>query len=137
MYLTYQPEGNEPEEFIFNPNDFNTFDSEAVESATGWTWDEFLMNLRKGSVKARRTLLWTFLRRVHRGLQLRDVQFKNSEVKLEYDQEEMREIVQSVKEAPEQPGVDKETLLAGLEHEIAKARPAPGGEGKAQGASAD
>src|SRR5690348_10855217 len=111
MYLTYKPEGSDPQEFVFNPDDFSAFDAEAVESSTGWTWDEFLLHLRKGSVKARRTLLWTFLRRVHRGLHLRDVQFKNSEVKLEYDQDEMREILHSVEEAPDQPGVDKELLL--------------------------
>lgn len=132
MYLTYCPEGNdEPQEFVFNPDNINTFDAEAIESATAWTWEEFMMNLRKGSVKARRVLLWVFLRRVHRGLQLRDVNFKNKEVKLEFDASEMATLMDAVKESPDQPGVDKESILDAMEAERVKARPAPDESGKA------
>lgn len=132
MYLTYQPEGSEePQEFTFIPDDTNTFDSEAIESATSWTWEEFLMNLRKGSTKARRVLLWVCLRRVHRGLQLRDVSFQQKEVKLEYDVNEMVQLREGVLESPDQPGIDKALILAAMDAEIEKARPAPGGEGKA------
>jgi hypothetical protein len=132
MYLTYKPEGSEEaQEFVFIPEDTNTFDSEAIESATGWTWEEFLMNLRKGSTKARRVLLWICTRRVHRGLQLRDVQFKQSEVKLEYDVNEMKQLREGVLESPDQPGIDKDLILAAMDAEIGKARPGPEGEGKA------
>lgn len=138
MYLTYKPEGSpEEQEFIFIPEDTNTFDSEAIESATNWTWEEFLMNLRKGSTRARRVLLWVCLRRVHRGLQLRDVNFSQKEVTLEYDKEEMKTLRQGVSEAPDQPGMDKDLILAAMDAEIEKARPAPGGEGKAPGETND
>lgn len=136
MYLTYKPEGSEEaQEFVFIPEETNTFDSEAIESATGWTWEEFLMNLRKGSTKARRVLLWVSLRRVHRGLQLRDVNFQQKEVKLEYDVNEMEQLREGVVEAPDQPGIDKGLILAAMDAEIEKARPAPEGPGKAPAAN--
>lgn len=134
MYLTYKPSGGEGEsqEFIFIPGQCDNFDSEAIENATAWTWEEFLMNLRKGSVKARRALLWILLRRVHRGLQLRDVHFKNSEVELEYDKNEMQDLINGFRDQPEQPGMDKGSILEMMELEVQKARPAPDAEGKGQ-----
>lgn len=133
MYVVYKPTGDEePQEWVFVPDDFNSFDAEAIETATGWSWDEFLMQLQKGSVRARRALLWVLLRQVHRGLQLKDVRFTPRELKVEYDIEELTAMKQDIIEAPDVPGTPKEPTLNYLDGQIAKARPAPGGEGKAQ-----
>lgn len=131
MYVTYHPAGSEePTEFTFIPGKMNNFDAETIETATGWSWDEFLMNLQKGSVKARRTLLWILLRQQHRGLKLNDVRITPDEVKVEMDAGELSRLRDDIEQAPDQLGVDKDAVLAAIAIEIGKARPAP--EGKAQ-----
>lgn len=137
MYVAYRPVGGaedetpEAQEFVFIPGKCSNFDAESIESETGWTWDEFLMYLQKGSIKARRALLWILLRRVHRSIRFKDVRFTPAEVTVEYDAAELEETRRSVEDAPEQPGVDKQPLLDYLAGEIEKARPAPDGSGKA------
>jgi hypothetical protein len=131
MYLTYRPVGDpEPQEFVFIPGKTNSFDSEAIENVTEWTWEEFLANLQKGSMKARRALLWVMLRRIHRGLRFKDVSCTPDEVKVEYDVYELTELRQNIEDS-NRSDEEKEPYLAYVDQEIAKARPAPDESGKA------
>jgi hypothetical protein len=132
MYLTYKPADEDPQEFIFIPDEINSFDAEAIESATNWTWEEFMLKLQTGSFKARRALLWVLLRTVHRGLAFRDVKFNKNQVELEYDVDEMAKLIKQIKEQPDQDGFNKDAFIAQMEKEMETARPAPAESGKAQ-----
>jgi hypothetical protein len=136
MFVTYKPpvqDGEEVEEqrWAFIPEEVNSFDAEAIEMATGWTYEEFLMYVQKGSMKARRTLLWILLRNIHRGLALRDVHISKSQLSVDYDKAEYAEIIKSIQEAPEQPGVNKEAIIDNLTAEMDRAPEPPDGMGKA------
>lgn len=131
MYITYRPVGDgEPQEFVFLPGKTPTFDSEAIERVTEWTWDEFMTNLQKGSLKARRALLWILLRRQHRGIQFKDVSFTPDEVNVEYDVFELTQLRRDIEDSP-RSDEEKEPFLAYVDREIEKARPAPDESGKA------
>lgn len=134
MLLTYTPADGDEQVFEFKPDDMLNHEAEAIEKRTDWTWDEFLVNLQKGSTLARRALLWTFLRRVHHTLRFEDVKFSRKELRLDYDLGELAEMREAVEKAPETPGVSKEAMLAALDAEMAKALPDPG---KARGNSDD
>jgi hypothetical protein len=134
MYIKYQPAGNdEPEIFPFVPGDLNTFDSEAIESVTGLDWDEFEMKLKRGNTKARRAALWVCLRRIHRGLKFSDVSFKRSEVEVQMDKGELRDIMRGLESHPDDviEGVHKDTMLLAIERQIGEAPEAPDVAGKA------
>ena len=119
MLLTYKPDGSESQEWEFHPDDMLNTESEMIEKRTGWAWDEFMLNLQKGSTLARRALLWTFLRRIHHTLRFEDVSFRRGELKLEFDLAELAEIRAQTEKAPDQPGIDKASLLAAIDSEIA------------------
>lgn len=134
MILTYTPADGDAQRFVFKPDDMLNSEAEAIEKRTGWTWAEFLEQTQKGSTLARRVLLWTFLRRTHHTLRFEDVSFRQSEVVLAFDIDEMTTMRAAVADAPDRPGIDKEAFLAFMDGEIAKAVET---EGKAPEKSGD
>jgi hypothetical protein len=89
MYLTYQPEGSEePKRWKYDFRRLNTMEREAIERHTGLDFAEWTQKVLRGNDKARRALLFTFLRRDHAGIKWEDVQFFWDEVKLEYSRQE-------------------------------------------------
>jgi hypothetical protein len=134
LLLHYRPAEGEAQTFVFKPSDMLNHESEAIEKRTGWAWAEFLEKLQKGSTLARRVLLWTYLRRVHHTVRFEDIQFKQGELELEFDRDELCEMRAGVEAQAEQPDVDKAAILAVIDAEIAKAA---GGEGKAPANSED
>lgn len=141
MLLTFKPADGDAQEWEFVPDEMGNVESEMIEKRTAWTWDEFMMNLQKGSTLARRALLWTYLRRAHHTLRFEDVSFSRGEVSLEYDIAELSEIRAQTEKAPEQPSVDKTMVLALIDSQIDEARAKLAGQpeppvGKARGKSA-
>jgi hypothetical protein len=66
MYLTYKPEDQETQRFLYEPGKLRVAETEAIEDRTGMPYGgDFKIALLKGQVRARRALLWTFLRRLH------------------------------------------------------------------------
>lgn len=134
MILTYAPADGDAQHFVFKPDDMLNHEAEAIEKRTAWSWAEFLEQVQKNSTLARRALLWTFLRRTHPTIRFEDLSFRQSEVELAFDVDEMTAMRNAVAEAPDQPGVDKDMYLTFMDGEIAKAVEA---EGKAPAKSDD
>lgn len=136
MYVTYRPPVNDGEEqeeqkWYFSPDDVNNFDAEAIEGVTAMTWDEWMFNLQKGSVKARRALLWILLRHVHRGLQFRDVSITKRSLTVEFDKAEYAEMIENIEKSPDSPGANKEAVLERFHAEMDEAPEPPAESGKA------
>lgn len=128
MYLSYTPETGDPQRWHFAPAKMKAAEAEAIEKRTGWDWGEFGEHLLKGSVLARRALLWTFLRRVHQTLRFEDVDFSVDELTLELEKSELINQRDQLVRMDVLAGPEKATALAMLDEEIDKA---PDGPGKA------
>jgi hypothetical protein len=132
MFVTYTPSGEEPQEWVFKPGDMLNRESEQIEKVTGLTWEEFLQQLQRGLTIARRALLWTLLRRNHSVLRFPDIEFRQGDLKVEYDRGELEEIRAGLLEPgaqtrAEKSGQDLDAMLAAVEQQLEKARedPAP------------
>jgi len=126
MFLIYRPADGDEQRWTFKPAKVSVFEAEAVEMRTGWTYDEFVINAKKGSAKARRVLLWMLQRRQHPTLRLEDVHFEMGELELEFDAMELQDMRDTVAAS----GMDEETkalALAQMDAQIATAEPDPDG----------
>jgi hypothetical protein len=89
MYVTYKPDGGDVQEWSFHPRKMPSNEAEAIERATDMTWAEFSAQVMKGSVRARRALLWILLRRTHPTLKFADVAFTMDELDMSMDSAEL------------------------------------------------
>jgi hypothetical protein len=132
VILTHAPADGDKREWQFRPDDMLNHESEAIERRTEWTWQEFLMNLQKGSTLARRALLWTMLRREHHVLRFEDVSFAQGEVSVDYERGELAELLEQAQAAPDSTP-NKDGMIRFLVAYLAK-RP-DSGSGKALASS--
>lgn len=121
MILTYTPDGDKAQKWVFRPDDMLDRESEEIERRTDWTWPEFCEKLQKQSTLARRVLLWTLLRRQHPSLRLEDLTFRQSQCVLEFDRGELESMRAEIEKSPDRPGMDRDTILEVLAREIEKA----------------
>lgn len=126
MYLTYKPADGEPQQWSFQPAKMKAHEAEAIEKKTGWDWGEFGEHLLKGSVLARRALLWTFLRRLHPVLRFEDVDFAVDELTLELDRAELVAQREQLSKLDILAGPEKAAALAVLDEQIGQAPEEPG-----------
>lgn len=127
MILIYRVEGGEEQRWEFKLGRLRVMEIEAIEKVTGLAYgSEFREALLKGAIRARRALLWVFLRRAHPTLKFVDVDFADDEVVLEQDRDEWTELRKATVDAP---GIDEETremALAAIDKELESAPDAPG-----------
>jgi hypothetical protein len=94
MLIIYRPEGDEPREFEFDPDNVWSWDAELIESVGRPTWvsfeADFLDLLRAGNFKARRALLWVLLKREKPELRFADLAVKVHELSLGMDKAERK-----------------------------------------------
>lgn len=133
MFLIYKPEDGEEQRWPFSPKKVRAAEAEAIEKRTGWDYEEFGLHLVKGSVLARRALLWTYLRRVHHNLRFEDVDFAVGEVELEFDKDELRTMREQISEQRFASEADRESMLSAIDAQIELA---PEPEGKASASNA-
>jgi hypothetical protein len=129
MKLVYTPDGEAPQEWKYKPGRIRASDAELLERRTGMSWGDFNQQLARGSVLARRALLWYFLRQTHATLRFEDVDFALDELTLEFDRDEWAHIRRQVEETKLPAGTPdemRETLLAELDREAAGADEAEG-----------
>lgn len=101
VYLTYKPSGQEPQQWVYEPGKLRVSEAEAIEDRTGMPYGgDFKLALLKGNVRARRALLWTFLRRQHPALSYADVDFADEEVQLELDRDEVKAELEAIADNP-------------------------------------
>jgi hypothetical protein len=90
MFLIYKPDGQDEKRYVYNPGKLRVSESEAIEDRTGLAYGgDFKIALLKGNMRARRALLWTYLRREHPAIRYEDVDFADDEVSLEMDKDEI------------------------------------------------
>ena len=131
MFVTYKPEGNDPQIWEFDPNRVRASQAEMVEKRYGQPWDVFLRDLIKGSMMARRVLLWHLTRLAHHTLRFEDTpDFYAAELTVEFSRAELEDFRRQA-EASKNLSDDERTMaLAQIDDEIAKA-PTGVDEGKA------
>lgn len=76
-------------------------EAEALEDVTDWSLDEIQMRLTRGSVKAIRALLWVLLKRTYQPLKYRDVEIMAEEVALDYEPDEVEDILDAMRKDPD------------------------------------
>lgn len=131
MYLSYTPEGQETQRFHYEPGKVRTSESEAIEDRTGLSYGgDFKIALLKGSMRARRALLWTFLRRQHPTMRYEDVDFADGEVTLELDTDEVQAELDALATSSAVPEDDRRVAEA-IYREQLKTAPAPPGKAEA------
>lgn len=135
MFLTYTPEGGQPQVFEFSPGRVRQSRAEMLErrysklAGEKLTWDQFKMDVVKGSASARRVLLWHFLSQQHPTLRVEDVDPYEDELVLQFSRKELEDMRAEVAKSP-LSDLDKDTILAKFDEEIATA-PDSDLEGKA------
>lgn len=78
LRITYAPDGGDPQQFEFDPENPLNLEAEAVENVGGEAWEDwglFLLRLGNGNARARRALLWVLLRRTNPQLRFADLVF--------------------------------------------------------------
>lgn len=126
MFLVYKPEGQEEQQWEFNPRKMRSSEAEEIEKVTGWDFAEFGQHLQKGSQLALRALLWHYQRKTHPVLKFRDVDFGLDEVELRFDQDELAKAQELAEQMP--LGPERDAILK----QIAEMQEtAPAAEGKA------
>jgi hypothetical protein len=132
MYLTYTPEGtDEPKRWKYDFRRLATMEREAIERHTGLVYVEFTQQVIKGSSLCRRALLFTFLRREHKGVRWEDVTFEWDELKLEYSRGELEQMRQDLIDSGQLHGGELAAALEQLDKQIAEAFEDPDDTGKA------
>jgi hypothetical protein len=121
MKVTYTAGPDDIQVWEFDPDDVWQAQAEMVEKRYGKVWDAFLVDVRQGSARARRVLLWHLQRQVHHTLRLEDVpDFKMGAVKVEHSVDELVRIRERVAKSSLSEE-DKEGLLAAFDVEISDA----------------
>ncbi|MGW1119252.1 hypothetical protein ACWD5B_19425 [Streptomyces tanashiensis] len=130
MFLVYHPEGQtEPTRWRYNPRRLMTVERETIERLTGKNFTEFTTDVLQGNSLARRSLLYTFLRRDHPKTKFEDVEFFWDELKLEYSKQEWEEM--RARAAENLVGAERVAALAQFDEEIETAFDDTSAEGKA------
>lgn len=105
----------------FDPDEVPQSQAEMVEKRYGKNWDTFLVDVRSGSAKARRVLLWHMLRQTHHTLRFEDTpDFKMGAVKVSHSVDELVEIRERI-EKSSLSDEDREGIMAALDLEITEA----------------
>jgi hypothetical protein len=117
--VTYKESAEaQPRVWNFDPDEVPQSQAEIIEKRYGQLWDQFLADVRQGSAKARRVLLWHLLRLEHHTLRFEDTpDFKMGAVKVEHSVEELLRVRDRVAKANLDPE-EKDGILAALDVEI-------------------
>jgi hypothetical protein len=131
VIVTFTPEGEEKQEWVWDPDKVRAVEGELIEKRFGDTYDKFKAAVQSGSIKARRVLLWHLQKRAHPTLRLEDVDFDAGDLKVEMSRGELEQLRSRIATHKGVDESDRERMLAALESEIETA-PLGGSEGKAR-----
>jgi len=124
MRVTYQPEGERPQTWEFNPDRVRASDAELIEKRYGDKWDVWRSDVISGGMRARRVLLWHLLRigpHGHPLLRYEDTpNFYTGELKVEYSSAELRQVIDRVGKM-KLDDAQREQIMAALDVELREA----------------
>jgi hypothetical protein len=130
VFVNYRPDGQPAQKFEFVPDKVMSDEAELIEKRFDQPWDQFLVAVMSGSMRARRILLWHLLRGEHPTISLDDVKFAIGEVQVEFDRTELQKMYDEAATSGAVPEAQREMVLAKLKSELDKA-PAGAAPGKA------
>lgn len=127
MFVTYAPDSGDTQEWEFAASEVTASQAEDIEKAYGSPWDQFLVDVFSGGIRARRCLLWFLIKLDHPTVLYADApDFKVGEVLCEFDKDELAQM-------RDKAAKDKSLPAAVLEHIDREIETAPEGTaGKAQ-----
>lgn len=115
----------------FDPNRVRASQAEMIERRYGQPWSVFVVELMKGSMLARRVLLWHLQRLTHPNYRFEDIDFYADELLVEFSKAELERMRADAETNGGLTEEDRRMVLAALDSEIAKA-PTGVDEGKAR-----
>lgn len=156
MWVEYRPEdpatSGDGGRWEFNPNRVLGAHAEMIERRFGAEWEQFTAAVVRGSMKARRILLWYFRMLQHPGYRLEDLpDFYVGELVVSFGVAELREIRANVEKASWDTEEEREQAITAVDSMLTEAiaeeeaglveeaggREVDEGEGKAHSPSAD
>jgi hypothetical protein len=102
----YKPEGTDSHEWDFDPAKLHDVEAIEIEKRTGMTYGEFGQQFMKGSILARKALLFVLLKRATPTLRWNEVQFTVGEIDVDFDAEEKAQIVEALHKKAIDEGLD-------------------------------
>lgn len=133
MIVNYRPDGQPAQQWEWHADKVRAGEAELIEKRFEGTWDQFLLAVTQGSMRARRILLWHLLRGEHPTLKLEDVDFAAGEVAVDFDKAELQQMYdEAVKRSDEIPEDKRELVLSVLRSELDKAGGAPAGKARSK-----
>jgi hypothetical protein len=129
MIVTYSPAGQDRQEWDFDPNQIKASRAEVIENRFGDTFGEWQVGVLKGSMRARRVLLWHLLSADHPSLRLDDVDPAAGEIGVAFTRSELEAMRAAAETATTITAAEREQAIAALDSMIADAP--QGGPGKA------
>lgn len=115
MIFTYAPEGADARKWTYVPSDLMSSEAEAIEKVTRLNFDEFNTAMMKGSITARRALLWVLLKRTEPTLRHNQVDFPAGAVKLEFEAHELTEMREKIEASDLLSDDERIAALDGIE----------------------
>lgn len=138
MFVTYKPEDAAEQRWEFDPRKVRASRAEMIEKRSGENWDNWLVAVQSGQMRARRVLLWHLMSLDHPTLRFEDTpDFYAGELEIEHSVAELTEIRDKVVKA-NLPAEQREQVMLALDGEITAAMERQGlaePEGKARSKS--
>ncbi len=128
MFVTYTPEGGDPQTWEFRPGRVRASRAAMLErrysklAGEGKTWDQFKADVQRGSADARRVLLWHLVTLDHPTTRIEDVDPLEDELVVEHSREELLDLRYEVEKSKTMDDATRMMLLEKLDEEIESAR---------------
>ena len=120
MFLVYKPEGADERRWTYEPEKLLSSEAEAIERKTGWTYEEFGIQLVKGSTIARRALLWVLLKRDDPTLRHEQIDIPVGVVRTDYNRTELQAIRDAAAKDTDLTDAERDGALEQLEKMLAE-----------------
>jgi hypothetical protein len=121
MHVTYKPEDGDQVEWEFVPGRVRSSEMENMEGQFGGPWDELILGVQSGSVRARRVMLWHLIRRDHPTLRFADVpDFFADELLVQFSSKELGPMRDRILKA-HMPADKREQVLTAIDLELTEA----------------
>lgn len=126
MWVEYKPEdpatSGDGGRWQFDPARVLGAHAEMIERRFGGTWEQFSVAVMRGSIKARRILLWYFRMRAHPGYRLEELpEFYTGELVVSFDVAELRRMRADAEKADWDSDEEKEQTFTAIDKMLTEA----------------
>lgn len=121
MHIEYKPADGDAQTWNFCPDNVKSSEAIRIEQAYDEPWDEFVGEVQRGQMEARRLLLWHLLSQTHPTLRVADVpDFTAGQLVVHFSTAELEKI-RTRNEQTAMPARRREKVLAMIDRELAEA----------------